>query len=90
MTVRSVGVEEELLLFDPETREVVPAAPRVLKEFHEHGSGREPSTAASDDVDQELFRHQLETRTDPTTDLDDVVAQLTAARRTAGEAARAS
>ncbi|KQW44052.1 carboxylate--amine ligase [Nocardioides sp. Root1257] len=90
MGVRTVGVEEELLLFDPESREVVPAAPRVLKEFREHGSGRQPSTTAADEVDQELFRHQLETRTDPTTDLDDVLAQLTAARRTAGEAARAA
>ncbi|MFC7497452.1 MULTISPECIES: carboxylate-amine ligase [unclassified Nocardioides] len=89
-TVRTVGVEEELLLFDPTTREVVAAAPAVLKEFREHGHGRQPPRAATDELDQELFRHQLETRTDPATDLDAVLAQLVAGRRTAGEAARAA
>ena len=89
--VRTVGLEEELLLVDPRTREVAPASHRVLKEFHERGRGRtRGSRAATDDVDRELFRHQLETRTDPTRDLGDAFAQLVTARRTAGEAARAS
>ena len=87
---RKLGMEEELLLFDPETRAVVPAAPRVLKQFREHGRGRNRARAATDELDQELFRHQLETRTDPTTDAGDALAQLIAARRTAGEAARAA
>lgn len=87
---RTVGVEEELLLFDPATREVEAAAPAVLKQFHEHGHGRHPPRAATDELDHELFRHQLETRTDPETDLDAVLAQLVAGRRTAGEAARAA
>lgn len=86
--VRTVGLEEELLLFDPDSREVVPAAPRVLKAFREHGTGRTPPEAAADDVDPELFRHQLETRTDPVTDLGEAGPQLVAARRTAGTAAR--
>ena len=87
-TTRTVGVEEELLLFDPESREVRAGAPTVLKHFHEHGHGRRPPRAATDELDHELFRHQLETRTDPETDLDAVLGQLTAGRRTAGEAAR--
>lgn len=87
--VRTVGVEEELLLFDPDSREVAAAAPALLKQFREHGAGRRPPQASTDELDQELFRHQLETRTDPATDLDDVLAQVVAARRTAGEAARA-
>ncbi|HEU5036702.1 MAG TPA: glutamate--cysteine ligase [Nocardioides sp.] len=90
--VRQVGLEEELLLLDPRTREVAPAARTVLKQLHEHGRGRgevRPAPpAATETVDQELFRHQLETRTDPTRDLGDALAQLVAARRTAGEAAR--
>lgn len=86
--VRAVGLEEELLLVDPGTREVVPAAQQVLKRFREHGRGRTAGGSATDDVDQELFRHQLETRTDPTRDLGDALDQLVAARRTAGEAAR--
>ncbi len=88
--VRTVGVEEELLLFDPATRQAVAGAPSVLKQFREHGAGRRMPQAATDELDHELFRHQLETRTDPASDLDDVVAQLVAARRTAGEAARAA
>jgi carboxylate-amine ligase len=88
--VRSLGIEEELLVFDPETREVVPGAPQVLKEFHEHGPGRQRARSAAVQLDHELFRHQLETRTDPTTDAADAFAQLVAARRTAGEAARAA
>ena len=88
--VRTLGIEEELLLLDPASRGVAPGAPRVLKEFREHGRGRQLARAASDEVDQELFRHQLETRTDPTTSAADAFAQLVTARRTAGEAARAT
>lgn len=88
--VRTLGVEEELLLVDPETREVVAAAPRVLKEFREHGRGRGGLGPATDQLDHELFSHQLETRTDPTRDAADAFAQLVTARRTAGEAARAA
>src|SRR6478735_1095181 len=87
--VRPVGVEEELVLLDPASREVVAAAPAVLKEFREHGAGRRPPRTATDELDQELFRHQLEIRTDPATELDDVLGQVLAARRTAGVAARA-
>jgi carboxylate-amine ligase len=87
---RTFGIEEELLLLDPETRVVAPRAPQLLKEFREHGRGRGLARAASDDLERELFRHQLETRTDPTTDAVDALSQVVAARRTAGEAARAS
>ncbi|MEP9380836.1 glutamate--cysteine ligase [Nocardioides sp. KR10-350] len=84
---RTVGVEEELLLVDPETRTVSARAVEVLKANREHGGGRDPH-AASDELDKELFLHMLETRTDPSASLDDIEAQLVAARRTAGEAAR--
>ena len=89
MDVRTVGVEEELLLVDPVTRAVSARSVEVLKTNREHLSGRDPH-AASDELDQELFLHMIETRTDPTTDLDDVARQLVAARRTAGEAATSS
>jgi carboxylate-amine ligase len=46
------------------------------------------STDGDDTVDRELLRHQVETRTEPATDLGDVRAQLVAARRRVGEAAR--
>jgi carboxylate-amine ligase len=86
--VRMLGIEEELLLVDPETGRSAAGAPRVLKQHREHGRGRAGVGPATDALDHELFRHQLETRTDPTRDAADAVAQLATARRTAGEAAR--
>jgi len=86
---RQLGLEEELLLVDPATRAAVPRSPQVLKDFREHGRGR-LSSVATDELDQELFRHQLETRTDPTTSAEDALAQIRDARRTAGEAAAAA
>ncbi len=91
MTVRTLGVEEELLLLDPTTRQVSSRSHEVIKRFREHGAGRDHvarATVATDELDQELFLHQIETRTDPTDDLQDALAQVVAARRTAGEAAR--
>ena len=37
----------------------------LLKQFREHGRGRLEASVATDALDQELFRHQLETRTTP-------------------------
>lgn len=87
MSIRTVGAEEELLLVDPETRTVSSRAAEVLKEHREHGAGRHPSVA-SDELDKELFLHQLETRTDPVHDVTLIGEQLVAARRAAGESAR--
>lgn len=83
--VRTVGVEEELLLVDPETRQIGSRSAQVIKEFREHGAGR--SGGAVDDLDRELFRHQVETRTAPERDLAEIRAQLVRARRHASEAA---
>jgi glutamate---cysteine ligase / carboxylate-amine ligase len=81
MRLRTVGVEEELLLIDPETRMASPRSQQVLKYAAEHG------LAAHDQLDHELFRHQLETRTAPATDLSALRNDLLACRRTAAEAA---
>lgn len=86
MDTRTIGVEEELLVVDPRTSTVTSRAREVLKEHDEHGPS---SRRASDGLDSELFRHQLEIRTDPATHVDDLVQQVVAARRTAGEAAAA-
>ena len=79
METRTVGVEEELLVVDPATRSVTSRAREVLRAHHDRHDAEE--------LDQELFRHQLETRTDPFRDVDDVVRQAVAARREASEAA---
>ena len=78
---RSVGVEEELLVIDPRTWAATSRAREVLKEH----ADREATGA----LDSELYRHQLEIRTEPTTDIDDLVSQVVAARRTASESAAA-
>lgn len=89
VTVRTVGIEEELLLMDPATGSISSRARQVIKEFREHGRGGRASVA-TDELDQEIFRHQLEVRTDPTIDLADAEAQVRDARRSAGEAAEAA
>ncbi len=88
METRTVGVEEELLVIDPATRSVTARARQLLRENAAHRSTSAPQRA-SDELDQELFRHQLEIRTDPVRDVDDVVGQVLDGRRTAGEAAAA-
>lgn len=71
--MRTVGVEEELLLVDPTTRRAVPRADEVLARRRE--------------LDRELFRHQVEVQTEPALDLADLATQVRAQRRVAGEAA---
>lgn len=82
MEARTLGVEEELLLVDPETREVSPRSHLVLEQVPAGATGPE-----ADDLDHELFRHQLETRTPPVAGLADLREHLVHARRFASEAA---
>jgi carboxylate-amine ligase len=85
--VRKVGVEEEMLLVDPETGELANASGQVL---HEHRAERHdtPPPSAPDDLEGELLRHMVETHTDPESDLGETARQLRAARRTAIAAAQ--
>jgi carboxylate-amine ligase len=77
METRTLGVEEELLVIDPGTSSAVSRARDVLR------------ADDTGDLDSELFRHQLEIRTEPALRVDDVVEQLVRRRRAAGEAAAA-
>jgi len=86
---RTVGIEEEFLLIDPATRMVSPRSQRML--HRDHG-GRAASAADDDsdeldDLDKELFRHQIETRTPPNADLEELRTHLVQQRRAAAEAA---
>lgn len=71
--MRTVGVEEEFLLFDPGTRRLRPAAAAVL--------GR------TDAAEPELQRTQVEIGTSPRTGLDEVRADLVSLRRELASAA---
>jgi len=85
-SVRKVGVEEELLLVDPETGELANAAAAVL---HDHRAERGDTVRewVVQDLEGELLRDMLETHTEPTADLAEIDRQLRAARRTAIKAA---
>jgi carboxylate-amine ligase len=82
MEPRTVGVEEELLLVDPGTRQVAPRSDHVLAQLTDDDPRPE-----AEELDHELFRHQLETRTPPMTGLDELREHLVSTRRLAAEAA---
>ncbi|MXG88561.1 glutamate--cysteine ligase [Nocardioides flavescens] len=97
MDTRTLGIEEELLVVDPESRTATSRAGAVLREHRrrdlpssgEHGGEDGGEHGEPSPLDPELFRHQLETRSDPTTDVVRAVGQIVEARRRAGEAAAA-
>ena len=72
MTPRTLGVEEELVVVDPTTREAAPSSHLVT----------------GDGVDHELFRHQVEVQTEPATDLGSLRDQVVHGRRVAGVSAQ--
>jgi carboxylate-amine ligase len=84
--MRTVGVEEELLLVDGETGVAMSMSPAVLRPFggsagNDHGGGS---------LVGELQREQLETDTPPREGMTDLLADLRSWRRTADLAARAA
>ncbi|WP_141014201.1 carboxylate-amine ligase [Nocardioides sambongensis] len=76
--VRRLGVEEELLLVDPDSGRPRPVAAEAL---------RDQRADTSEVVESELFRYQVETATDPCTGLDELADQLRARRRAASAVA---
>jgi carboxylate-amine ligase len=78
-STRALGVEEELVLIDPETRRVTPVA-----------DWAEAANESPTEVEPELFRHQIETSTPPTHDADELEQALREGRRAVGEAAAAA
>jgi glutamate---cysteine ligase / carboxylate-amine ligase len=75
MAVRTVGVEEELMLVDPDTG---------------HLAAVPTDGSAGAEVQPELFRQQLETATEPCRDAEDLQAGIRAGRRAAGGSAAAA
>jgi carboxylate-amine ligase len=78
--LRKIGVEEELLLIDPDTLMLKPVSERAIL-LHEPG-------LAEQDLQHELFLQQIESATEPCHEVDELVRALRAARRTASKAAR--
>jgi carboxylate-amine ligase len=82
-----LGVEEELLLVDPDTGVVSPVAPSALAAHRERWP---PGNDDAPRVEAELFQQQLELATEPCGTLDDLRRSLVRARRAALEAAGAA
>ncbi len=78
--VRAIGVEEELFLVDPTTWRVTAVAQKALR-----------ADAGDDEAEAEaeLYQQQIETATDPTTDLETLRAGLVEARRGVADRAEA-
>ncbi|MDQ4104801.1 MAG: glutamate--cysteine ligase [Actinomycetota bacterium] len=81
MGARSVGVEEELLLVDPDSGQALALSSAVLRD----AADGEP--AADQALTSELTRQQVETNTRPCTSLDELASEVCRWRRAAGEAA---
>jgi glutamate---cysteine ligase / carboxylate-amine ligase len=94
MTVRSVGVEEELLLVEPRTGQPRAVAGTVLQAARAAAeSGDRPGAGsadhdAADALDFELQLQQLETNTRPCRRLDDLGREVRRCRARAAEAAQ--
>jgi glutamate---cysteine ligase / carboxylate-amine ligase len=79
MTTRRMGVEEELFLIDPNTRQLAGVS-----------SGAVAASEGDIEVTHELFQQQIETSTSPASDAEDLRQSLCAGRRSIGEAAAAA
>ncbi|MCW2759982.1 MAG: YbdK family carboxylate-amine ligase [Marmoricola sp.] len=79
MPVRKVGVEEELMLVDPQTGQLTAVSQSAVL-----------ANEADEEVGEELFLQQIETSTPPCEDADDLLNGLRAGRLAVGEAAAAA
>jgi carboxylate-amine ligase len=79
--VFTIGIEEEFLLIDPDSRELTPQAQRIL-------SDADPDT--SEEVQSELQLSQVESGTTPSDDLEEVRSELIRLRKRLASAARES
>jgi carboxylate-amine ligase len=88
--MRTVGVEEELLVVDAETGRPLSVADRVLRraEPADAGEGQGAADEPGGSIGAELQRQQVETDTPPRTDMTDLEADLRAWRDVAVRAAR--
>jgi carboxylate-amine ligase len=96
MTIRSMGVEEELLLVEPGTGQPLAVAETALRladsaDDRQHDSGDDRQAGADGDVggaiEFELQRQQLETSTKPCFDLSELGEELRRRRSLAAEVA---
>lgn len=88
--MRKIGVEEELMLVDPDTGEVTAVSAKALRAREDAADRGEVQEKDDAPVDQELFLQQIETATRPCSTAEELVEDLSRGRRAVGEAARAA
>jgi glutamate---cysteine ligase / carboxylate-amine ligase len=86
--MRKIGVEEELMLVDPNTGELAAVSSKALRAHEE--MAQKDADIDEDLVDQEAFLQQIETATQPCTGLAELHDEIVRSRRAAGLAARAA
>jgi carboxylate-amine ligase len=79
MAVRKVGVEEELMLVDPQSGQLTAVSQRAVR-----------ANESDEEVGEELFLQQIETSTPPCETAEELVSGLRAGRLAVGEAAAAA
>ena len=78
MVERTLGVEEELLLVNPDTGELESVSHRAIAAYHDEGfeGSAGGGKQEPDQLEQELFLQQLETATPPRVDLGELRAEV--------------
>ena len=79
LSLRKIGVEEELMLVDPGSGRLTALAHSAVL-----------ANEAAEEVEQELFLQQIETSTPPVERADELLAGIRAGRRAVGQAAAAA
>ncbi len=87
--MRKIGVEEELMLVDPETFQVTGVSAKALR-AREEAVDRGEASATEAPVDQELFLQQIETATKPVERVSELLPEIVRGRCAVGEAARSA
>lgn len=92
MSVRAVGVEEELLVVDPTTGAPVQAGPRLVRKVRAEtavpGMPHPPRSSDGSGISAEFMRQQVEVGTSPRHDLSALADEVREHRRIAGRAAQ--
>lgn len=87
---RLIGVEEELLLVDPETGVPVPRSGAVLATAHAESGPADEGSTPTTHLEAELKREQIEVVSAPCATLSELAVEVAAGRRLADVAARAA
>ena len=89
--VRTMGVEEEFLLVDPDSGSVRPAADRVLDACHTRlgqWPDGQPGTSSQPEAKREFFQEQVEVATRPCRTIEELSQQVRSGRVALSESAR--